>query len=296
MSTLKNVVRDIYHGTRKFIRGELERKVPVYIPKLQGKLLEGRTALITGGTSGIGLAMAEAFLHNGAVVFITGRRQERIDVACASLKDKCKADGSASVNIFGLAMDNSHVETFPSCFDKIIEELEGRKLDILVNNAGIIKGGTFSAVTESDFDLTLTTNLKGTYFLSQLVSEYMKREKIQGNILNVASSSSLRPAISPYTLSKWGIRGLTMGLAKTLIPYGIVVNGIAPGPTATPLLLGEDTGHLEHEATPNGRYAAPEEIANMAVVLTSSLGRSIIGDIVYMTCGSGVITVDDVKY
>lgn len=93
MSALRNVARDIYCGTKKFVRGRLERKEPVYIPKLQGSLLAGRTALITGGTSGIGLAMAEAFLSNGAAVVITGRSQSRLDEACSLLKDKCKTGG-----------------------------------------------------------------------------------------------------------------------------------------------------------------------------------------------------------
>ena len=69
------------------------------------------------------------------------------------------------------------------------------------------------------------------------IVRYMKDNKIKGNILNIASSSSLRPATSAYTISKWGIRGLTLGLAKSLAPLGIVVNGVAPGPTATPLRL-----------------------------------------------------------
>ena len=124
----------------------------------------------------------------------------------------------------------------------------------------------------------------------------MKDNHVEGNILNIASSSALRPAISAYTLSKWGIRGLTLGLAKALSPYGITVNGLAPGPTATPMLLGDDTENITNNGNPIGRYALPEEIANMAVILTSTMGKTIVGDIVYMTGGAGLITYEDMDY
>lgn len=124
----------------------------------------------------------------------------------------------------------------------------------------------------------------------------MKAHQIKGNILNIASSSSLRPAVSAYTLSKWGIRGLTLGLAKTLAPYGITVNGVAPGPTATPMLMKGDRHNITHDGLPAGRYALPEEIANMALFLVSDMGRMVVGDIVYMTGGAALLTFEDMTY
>ena len=124
----------------------------------------------------------------------------------------------------------------------------------------------------------------------------MVANNIRGNILNIASASSLRPADSPYIVSKWGIRGLTLGLAKSLGKYGITVNAIAPGPTATPMMIKEGQTNLELDRIPLGRYIMPEEIANMAVILVSDMGRSIMGDIVYMTGGAGILTYDDVNY
>ena len=106
----------------------------------------------------------------------------------------------------------------------------------------------------------------------------------------------MRPAISAYTLTKWGIRGLTLGLGKIFAPYGITVNGIAPGPTATQMIIKKETDNITFSTNPLGRLVMPEEIANMAVFLVSEMGRSIIGDIVYMTGGSGLVTLDDVKY
>ena len=83
----------------------------------------------------------------------------------------------------------------------------------------------------------LTQISKGVFFLSQMLGKYFVTNNIKGNILNIASASCIRPADSAYTVSKWGIRGLTLGLAKTLAKYGITVNGIAPGPTATPMMI-----------------------------------------------------------
>ena len=121
--------------------------------------------------------------------------------------------------------------------------------------------------------------------------------KIEGNILNIASSSSLRPASTAYTLSKWGVRGLTLGLAKMLAPYRITVNGLAPGQTLTNMTTQKHTTeNIVNYNVPLGRFILPEEIANMAVVLVSNIGRSILGDIVYMTGGAGNLTYEDMNY
>ena len=170
------------------------------------------------------------------------------------------------------------------------------RIDIVVNNAGVL-GTSFGRTTEEDYEMVMQTNLRGTYFLSQIAAHYMKDNGIQGNILNVASSSSLRPAASVYTLSKWGIRGLTKGMARVLTKYGITVNGIAPGPTATPMLQKEMKGDsLYHPKSLTGRYATPEEIANLAVVLVSGMGRMIVGDIIYATGGAGIVTNEDMNF
>ena len=124
----------------------------------------------------------------------------------------------------------------------------------------------------------------------------MKENNIHGNILNICSASSLRPANSAYCLSKWGLRALTEGLAKTLIPYDIVVNGIAPGPTATPMFGFECSNNIEASSQPNKRYTTVEEIANMAVIYVSDMARTIVGDIAYMTGGAALLTYDDNNY
>lgn len=253
------------------------------------ELLKGRCALITGGTSGIGFSIAQAFLNAGADVVITGRSKERLDTAV----EKLKSDNM----VHGIELNNTKVCDFEDTFKRLLTVVQKDgipQIDILVNNAGVNYKGLPYA-TEEEYDQVMNTNLKGAFFLSQLFGKYLVSSQIKGNILNIASASSLRPADSAYSLSKWGLRGLTLGLAKALSPYGITVNGIAPGPTATPMMIKGDNPNMVLDRIPLGRYIMPEEIANMAVFLVSDIGRSVMGDIVYMTGGAGLLTYDDVK-
>lgn len=253
-------------------------------------LLSGRTVFITGGTSGIGFAIAQAMLRAGATVCITGRSEEKLKKAVDSLLSK----GEYKNHVFSEVMDNTQIDSFNFHITNVLEKLGG-KIHILVNNAGIL-GGVFGSATEEEFDKVMDTNLKGVFFLSQLVARHMKENHIHGNILNIASSSSMRPAASAYTLSKQAIKALTAGMAKSLISHRIVVNGLAPGPTATPMLVRDGGSNLYHRYCPLGRYATADEIGNMAVILTSGMGRTVVGSIVYMTGGSGIITYDDMQY
>ena len=252
--------------------------------------LKGRVALITGGTSGIGYAIAKAYLNAGANVIITGRTDDRLVRACNELSITSMGGGKCKT----LVLDNQDVASIPAKIKNAVS-LFGR-IDILVNNAGVL-GGYISNSTESEYDAVLDTNLKGVFFLSKEIGHYFKDNNIKGNILNIASSSSLRPAASAYTISKWGIRGLTLGLAKVLAPYDITVNGIAPGQTATPMLRStKNLNNIAAPKTPIGRFALPEEIANMAVIMVSDMGRLIMGDIVYMTGGVGNLTNEDLTW
>lgn len=254
------------------------------------QILEGRRALITGGTSGIGKAIALAFLKAGCSVAITGRDLKRVQETIQEFKD---ANSLFSQHIYGLKWDVQH-DDISIKYDEL-KNILGGNIDILVNNAGIDSGAMAPNTKSEDFDKVIDTNLKGSYFLSQYIGRIFTQNKICGNILFISSSSAIRPAISPYMLSKWGIRGLTLGFAKSLAPYGITVNGIAPGPTATPMLLKEGAS-LAHKSSPLKRFILPEEIANMAVFLTSEMGRSIIGDTIFMTGGVGLTTLDDFQY
>lgn len=282
----------IKRGVKFILYGVPERKVYAQVSYLApSELLKGRTALVTGGTSGIGFEVAKAYINAGARVVITGRNEEKVKKACEAINKEVSRKG----NIFGIVMNNTDVKSMPSKLQDIERVLGTGHIDILVNNAGVV-GGEVKDCTEELYNTILDTNLKGTFFLSKLVARYWVDNQIEGNILMMGSSSSLRPATSAYTLTKNALYGFTKGLAKVLAPHGITVNGLAPGPTATPMTMPNGVRDEISFPNPLGRFVMPGEIANMAVFLVSNMGRSIIGDMVFMTGGSGIVTFDDVKY
>lgn len=282
----------IKRGVKFILHGVPERKVYAQVSYLApSEMLKGRTALVTGGTSGIGYEVAKAYINAGARVVITGRNEEKVKKSCEVIDKEVSRKG----NIFGIVMNNTDVKSMPSKLQDIERVLGTGHIDILVNNAGVV-GGEVKDCTEELYNTILDTNLKGTFFLSKLVARYWVDNQIEGNILMMGSSSSLRPATSAYTLTKNALYGFTKGLAKVLAPHGITVNGLAPGPTATPMTMPNGVRDEISFPNPLGRFVMPGEIANMAVFLVSNMGRSIIGDMVFMTGGSGIVTFDDVKY
>lgn len=264
------------------ISSKFKKRIPVYIPVLSSELLKGRTALITGGTSGIGYEIAKVFLSSGARVVITGRTQGRVDEAARTLGKEC----------VGVVLDNLKVDLFAERLE-IVRKKVG-EIDVLVNNAGLLGDSSFGFVSKDSFEAIMDTNLRGPFMLSQVVAKDWIQKKIHGNILNVCSSSSFRPGDSPYALSKWGLRSMTLGLAKRLIPYGIVVNGIAPGPTATDGFGREIDGAIDWSKNPQGRLVTPVEVANLSVILVSGLGRAVVGDVLCVSGGAGLVTFDDI--
>ena len=282
----------IKRGLKFILHGVPERKVYAQVSYLApNELLKGRTALITGGTSGIGYEVAKAYINAGARVVITGRNEEKIKKTCKAINDEV----SCKNQVYGIVLDNTDIKAMPMKLQEIDKIISTGHIDILVNNAGVV-GGEVKDCTEELYDTILDTNLKGTFFLSQLIARYFVNNGIEGNILMMGSSSSLRPATSAYTITKNGLYGFTKGLAKVLAPHGITVNGLAPGPTATPMTMPNGVRDEISFPNPLGRYVMPGEIANMAVFLVSNMGRSIIGDMVFMTGGSGIVTFDDVNY
>ncbi len=268
---------------KKWIKKKFSVVRPVYIETVNEECLKGRIALITGGSSGIGKAIAKHYVKSGAKVILTGRNEDKLKTVVSEIGDNAKY----------YVLDNQDVDKYSFAFEEMNRYFGN--IDILVNNAGIIGKNNFPNITIEEFDDVIDVNLKGPVFMSQIFVKHCIDNRIRGNILNIGSSSCLRPAISVYTLSKWGIRGLTLGMAKLCAKYGITVNGIAPGPTATPI-LGQDESDIANRLIPAERFATTEEIAMMAVHLVSSSGRMIMGDMIYMTGGAGNLTFDDMKY
>ena len=199
--------------------------------------------------------------------------------------------GGGGLSCESLVLDVLDVKAMPGKVSEAAGIFGEDRIDILVNSAGVVSHSGFEEMTEEEYDKIMGINAKGTYFMSQAVSKFMIERKIHGHILNVSSSSSLRPAWTPYQISKWAVRGLTLGLADSLLPYGITVNAIAPGPVATPMLGKHEGDSIYNPYNPSGRYSMPEEIAELAVFMASSMGDLIVGDTFYITGGSGTITL-----
>ena len=194
------------------------------------------------------------------------------------------------VNLSYIVIDVLSVNDMPEKIKLAAGLFPENRIDILVNSAGVVSHSDFLDMSESEYDSIMDINAKGTFFMSQATAKYMIENRIKGHILNVTSSSALRPAWTPYQMSKWAVRGLTLGMADKLLPYGIIVNAIAPGPTATPMLNKNEGDSIYNAVCPAGRFAMPSEIAALATFMVSDMGDMIIGDTFYMTGGSGTIT------
>jgi len=241
------------------------------IPKIESELLKNKVAIVSGGTGGIGMEIAEKFSEAGAIVIALGTNEEKIN-----------AINSRKVNICAKSWDLLDFDLYDDKIEEIISEYGN--IDILVNCAGVLtdscKRGDFFGINENDWDVTININLKAVFFLSQKIAKHMIDSNTKGNILNIVSETGHRAAIVPYRISKWGERGFTEGLAKELAPYGIVVNGISPGAVATDMMGKKEGDSLYHSSHPNKRFAKPEEIANLAIFLVSDFGNNIVGDII----------------
>ncbi|TPG52625.1 SDR family NAD(P)-dependent oxidoreductase [Sphingomonas glacialis] len=227
--------------------------------------LKGKIAVITGGSSGIGLATAKVFAGEGAKVYITGRRKDVLDEAVREI-------GHDAV---GVQADSETLSDLDRLYDRIASE-SGR-IDVLFANAG--GGGTLplGQITEEQFDDTFNRNVKGVLFTVQKALPLMGRG---GSIILTGSTAASRgtPAFSIYSASKAAVRALVRSWALDLKDTGIRVNVLSPGPVRTPGLVGlvgddasAQQGFLDHFATiiPLGRVGEPEEIGKAALFLAS---------------------------
>ncbi|MGZ5840981.1 MAG: SDR family NAD(P)-dependent oxidoreductase [Xanthobacteraceae bacterium] len=246
-------------------------------------MLEGKTAIVTGGARGIGLAIARRYVAEGARVVIADIDESTGKAAVAGL-------GAAARFVrtdVGAAGDARNV---------IAEALGfAGDIDILVNNAGIIHTADFLDIAEADFDRVMRINLKGMFLVGQAAARQMvaqvKAGKTPGAIVNM-SSINARVAIPnqvPYCVSKGGVDQLTKVMALSLAPYGIRVNAIGPGSIMTDILKGITTDQAAKNRllsrTPLGRVADPDEIAAIAAFLASKDASYITGETIYADGG-----------
>jgi NAD(P)-dependent dehydrogenase (short-subunit alcohol dehydrogenase family) len=251
-------------------------------------LLENRVAIVTGGTKGMGKAIAQKFAEEGCDVVVTSRHLDEAQ----NVAREIQALGPKSL---GLKADISKSAEVKEMVAQTIKKFG--KIDILVNNAGGIdvKGGNTTDATEADWDHVLDVNLKGTFLCCMAVVPYMKKQKY-GKIINLSSMGAVHPAVSVlhYHAAKAGVLGLTTNLAFELAPFNIYVNAIVPGPIETPFWDSLQQPGPARDAffaalckkeVPLGRMGRPEDIAGPALFLASGLSDYVTGQIIYAAGG-----------
>lgn len=237
-------------------------------------MLTDKIALVTGGSRGIGAAIAKALAKEGAAVVINYNGSEERAKAVA---EEIKVSGGKA------EIYQCNVADFDACGEmiKTLIQKYGR-IDILVNNAGITKDGLLVKMTEEDFDAVINTNLKGAFHTIRHMSRYFLKQK-SGKIINISSVSGImgNAGQANYSASKAGIIGLTKSAARELASRGINVNAIAPGFIATDMTeaMPENVKNSLTETIPLKRIGRPEEIADTAVFLASGKADYITGQV-----------------
>lgn len=235
-------------------------------------MLEGKVAIITGGTRGIGFAIAKKYLENNAKVIIFGSRNETVEKALKELKSlnhKYEVDG-----YYPNLTDEQNIE---DTFNEIESKYE--HIDILVNNAGISSRTKIEDYTDEEYEKISNLNIKSVYVCSKTAVKYLKKTK--GVILNTSSMVSIygQPSGVMYPTSKFAVNGMTKSLARELAPLGIRVNAVAPGITNTDMVKNLPKEMIEPliKTIPLGRIGEPEDIANAYLFLGSDMASYISG-------------------
>ena len=234
-------------------------------------VLDGEVAVVTGGTSGIGLAIARRFVAEGARVFVTGRRQAQVDAAAAEL-------GPQAV---GVRCDVGNLSDLDALYDVVAQD-SGR-IDVLVANAGGAVPAVLADITEEQFDATFATNVKGVLFGVQKAMPLLSQG---ASVILMGSTTSVRPdrSLEVYGATKAAVRNLARSWTLNAQENGFRVNVLSPGPTRTPGLLGivpedqqDDFAEALAAALPAGRLGDPDEIASAALLLASDAAAFVNG-------------------
>ena len=242
----------------------------------------GKIAIVTGGGSGLGYAIAEKFIQAGIVTIIAGRNKEKLNTAKEKLGKQCHA----------IACDVSNLSSIPGFVNDIIKQFG--QIDILVNNAGINMKKEFIEVTDEDFQKVITTNLTGVFVMSREVVKHMLERKT-GCIINISSMAAQYglPKVIAYSASKTAIDGMTRAMAVELSPKGIRVNAIAPGfiysdMTAKALDSDPERKAKVFSRTPMGIMGQPSDIGDAALFLASDGAKYITGVVLPVDGGNSI--------
>ena len=246
--------------------------------------IAGKSAIVTGGASGIGRAVALGLGELGASVVIA-------DTAIDGAEEVVRQIVSAGGRAIAVRTDVTRREEVEGMVRRAVEEFE--RIDILVNNAGIMARTGIMEMNEAELDRTLDVNLKGVMLCSQAVAKHMIEQK-SGKIVNLGSSLSSRASVcnisgggADYCASKAAVQSFTRALAMELGPHGINVNAVAPGPTDTPMHMGLfDVAKVYYQnSVPLGRLAEPEDIADVVIFLVTDAARFITGQTIHVNGG-----------
>jgi glucose 1-dehydrogenase len=245
--------------------------------------LNGKVAVVTGASKGIGASIAEYLAAAGASVVVNYSSSK---AGADAVVEKIKGKGSKAIAVQGNVAKPEEIK-------KLFEETAAAfgKVDILINNAGLEKRADFWDVTEADFDAVLNVNLKGMFFVTQAVVRHLRQTNRPGKIINISSVHEELPFphFASYCASKGGIKMLTRNLAIELAPNKITINSIAPGAIETPIntkLLNDPVKLKELlENIPLGRLGKPEDVAGIASFLASDESDYITGSTFFVDGG-----------
>jgi 3-oxoacyl-[acyl-carrier protein] reductase len=246
------------------------------------KKLEGKVAIITGASKGIGREIALLFAREGAKLVLTARSEELL----RSLSEEIQAAGGAQPLCFPLDVKQS--EKVDELVDKALDKFE--RVDILVNNAGVTRDGLILRMSDEDWDEVLDTNLKGAFFCMRAVAKPMMRQRA-GKIINIASVIGLigNAGQANYAASKAGLIALTKSAAKELGSRNVLINAIAPGFIETDMTqaLSEDVRKTILKQIPAGIFGKTSDVAKAAVFLASDESNFITGQV--LTVDGGMV-------
>ena len=241
-----------------------------------------KVAIVTGGSSGIGFAIAEKFTQEGILTYITGRNKEKLDKAKLALGENCRA----------VQFDMTWLDKIPSFIQGIA--YEHGHIDTLVNNAGINLKNHILELTDEDFQKVILTNLTAVFSFSREVAKVMVKKE-SGSIINITSMAAHYgiPKVVAYTASKAGLYGMTRAMAVDLSPMGVRVNCIAPGFIETAMTATAFNGDPQRkqkvlDRTPMGKMGNPKDIANTAYFLASDNAGFITGEVIKVDGGNSI--------
>lgn len=274
-------VKKLIRRIAKFIVFEQPKeKVTVHVAQINhGGILKGRNIVITGGGSGIGLAMANKFASEGANVIISGRNEEKLKKAVEEIGANAQY---AQFDVTDVNNDRTFLEKCKTMFNGAI--------DCLVSNAGLsLHENVFTNVTIDGFDKQFNTNMRGNYFLCKVFLEMKLSEKAENASLLVTTSETGDQAYDiPYGMTKAALNSMVKALSRRVYKSGIRVNAIAPGVTLSEMTssyASAEDGNLYRDCA-SGRTFLPEEVAEVACFLLSDASKCISGEIIHTNAGN----------